>query len=483
VGVCSYPCSAKCAKDTDCKDARICDHGTCVWPTADGGGNNGPQCLIDGVFVSAGATNPADSCEYCDPAQNQLDWTSTVALGATYTPPPNASVTGIWSFASRVQGVQDSVLVGESISNGPDTSYQITVLDSAMVVQSRLPLGATPSSLAIADLNGDGFNDLVVGGFGYSSTNENLGSLMSLVLNDAQGGFLPGVTHPFPQTNAPPSFVQLEDLKIGDFNGDGTQELSVATFEMLGSWQQGVTRVDTYALDGQGGLVALWDLSLQLPLVGTLMAGDANRDGKTDLRLWVPDNGSGASLTLLLSQGGGQFTVSSEVYPSYSPYSSGGSVIPCDFDGDGRSDVAFANGDGTTSVELSGTNGTLSPAKNSGPPFDANTAIGQPSLIAGDFDGDGYLDLARQGRVCRTDGCTFEFSLLIGLGDGTFRRPDNVGSILPPDWNPNPYGSDRTMATLSLGAGRSDLVFSYYYPVGGYMNYSSAVSILHTGCR
>ena len=82
-----------------------------------------------------------------------------------------------------------------------------------------------------------------------------------------------------------------------------------------------------------------------------------------------------------------------------------------DFTGDGRLDLAVANaGDGTVSVLLGNGDGTFQPqvtyAVGSGP----------DAIVAGDFTGDGRIDLAvANGR------CDDTVSVLLGNGDGTFQ--------------------------------------------------------------
>jgi hypothetical protein len=45
-----------------------------------------PTCRIDGVTYAAGALDPADSCQSCEPATSKRSWTVTDV--ACYEPPP-----------------------------------------------------------------------------------------------------------------------------------------------------------------------------------------------------------------------------------------------------------------------------------------------------------------------------------------------------------------------------------------------------------
>jgi len=45
-----------------------------------------PTCRIGGVTYAAGAANPADACETCEPSVTKRDW--TVLDASCYDPPP-----------------------------------------------------------------------------------------------------------------------------------------------------------------------------------------------------------------------------------------------------------------------------------------------------------------------------------------------------------------------------------------------------------
>lgn len=96
---------------------------------------------------------------------------------------------------------------------------------------------------------------------------------------------------------------------------------------------------------------------------------------------------------------------------SYVPSgSSPDSVAVGDFNGDGKLDLAIANGgSNNVSVLIGNGDGTFKAPLNSG-------VSGPGSLAVGDFNGDGIMDVATTNTGV---------SILLGKGDGTFRAPVN----------------------------------------------------------
>ena len=239
-----------------------------------------------------------------------------------------------------------------------------------------------PQAIAVADVNNDGIKDLVtanLGEVGGSNT-------VSVLLGDGHGGF--GAHADF-ATGADP-----ESVAVGDFNGDGKQDIVTANF-----------LDDTVSLllgDGHGGFGAHADFA-----TGThpesVAVGDLNNDGKLDL---VTANSGSPTVSVLLGNGHGGFGAATDFATFESPVS----VAVGDFNGDGGKDLVTADYsfNGAVSVLLGNGLGSF------GAKTDVATETYPLSVAVGDLDHDGKQDLVTAGNQADT------VSVLLGNGSGGF---------------------------------------------------------------
>jgi FG-GAP-like repeat len=163
----------------------------------------------------------------------------------------------------------------------------------------------------------------------------------------------------------------------------------------------------------------------------SMVVADFNGDGIPDL---VTGSSQTGSVSVLLANGDGTFRAAQD-YPA--GYQDGGAMVAGDFNGDGNLDVAIASYDGSGHFELSvlfgNGDGSFQPPRSQALPYNAF------GLAAGDFNGDGKLDLAV---------CGFQFgqggmvSVLLGNGDGSFQTafstmtgPSTATSVAAADFN------------------------------------------------
>jgi hypothetical protein len=273
-------------------------------------------------------------------------------------------------------------------------------------------IGNDPRGSITADFNGDGIPDLAVA----NSSDNNVSILLGLGDGTFQEVSDENGTPIRPTVGTGPVA-----LGVGDFNGDKIPDLAVVDRGVNDSQlgPQGVGDV-TILLGNGDGTFRNTDAagnplrfgSLETP--DALAVADLHGDGIADLA--VVDAGSD-QLEVLQSNGDGTFRETATLPTGATPTG----VVVGDFNGDERLDVAVANrDDNSVSLFAQNNDGTFRPT--------GTYSVGNtPSaLVAGDFNGDGALDLAvaDANLDLETGNPTFkgDVSILLGKGDGTLHE-------------------------------------------------------------
>ena len=268
------------------------------------------------------------------------------------------------------------------------------------------------------DLNNDGLPDLIIG---------NSGEYTQILLGRGDGTFRQNV----PLLHADGS--QIGGATLGDVNGDGKLD-AVITLGVEG-------HLSGYAVafgDGTGKLTynanTLVPFVLPYPnSVNDVFAMVADFDGDGKLDLLVPNalqNDSTYTLTIYRGRGNGTFTPGAII--DQGPGHPDTSFLTGDFNNDGKLDIVGHEGSAST-VHFYLGNGSGGYQKATA--LDLSIAVGSASsyqmgpfsLVAGDFNGDGKLDLA---AGFLSDSHVTEDGVLLFLGDGTghFAAPLDVAT-------------------------------------------------------
>jgi hypothetical protein len=335
------------------------------------------------------------------------------------------SVFGTPRFAVLLAWVAVPLMLGVAGATGAGGA------DPSFAPGGPIPVGHTPFSVAVADVNGDGKADLAVANRGSND--------VTVLLGNAAGGFRATPGSPVKAGGEPFSVASA------DFNGDGKSDLAVANNTsnnvtvLLGNGSGGFSAAPGSPVGVAGG-----------PLGVT--AADLNGDSKVDLA--VPTYRNRAAI--LLGDGSGRFAPApgSPVAVGSQPYS----VAVADFNGDGKEDLAVANSESKNISILLG---------NGAGRFGAATSVpagnGPRSLAVANLDRGGKPDLAVASQYSNN------VTVLLGNGAGGFRRavgsPIAVGqtpvSVVVADFNGDGKAdlavastSNNVTVLLGNGAGR-----------------------------
>src|ERR1700683_3354302 len=192
--------------------------------------------------------------------------------------------------------------VGVLLGNGNGTFQPVVTYDSG---------GQGASSVAVADVNGDGRPDLLVA---------NSGSSVGVLLANSSGTFQPAVAYDS-------GGQYTRSIAVADVNGDGNLDVAVASYAgefngdgvvgvLLGNGNGTFQPVVTYDSGGYG--------------TNGMAAADVNGDGKTDILTAnqgaIDDTGDGLAGVLLNNTGATLFPSTTLLFSSLNPSSAGPAV-------------------------------------------------------------------------------------------------------------------------------------------------------------
>jgi hypothetical protein len=302
-----------------------------------------------------------------------------------------------------------------------DTSFGNTALATEPLGTSTAGLGwfisqtpavsSSPISEVVGDFNGDGIPDLA---FLWTTDLYGATPSITILLGKGDGTFTTGTTIQVTGAQAYPTMIG------GDFNGDGKTDLVIL------SWETGINTSFVTTLLGNGdGTFAAPQTSTVFDqgvvggdgVPGSLVAADFNGDGKMDLAV-VGDYIAPGGVTILLGNGDGTFTAAG---PNLDPSADFGVIASGDFNGDGIPDLVATNyfEFGSSPVVFLGKgDGTFTSMAAS-----LTLDYFPTSIVVGDFNGDGVLDLA----FSDLNGV----EIALGNGDGTFKETSASPMAVP----------------------------------------------------
>lgn len=233
--------------------------------------------------------------------------------------------------------------------------------------------GSGPTSFTTADFNNDGVPDIASANSGSKT--------ISVLIGNGDGTFLTNVDYQM-VNNSYASNRRYAAIASGDFNGDGNLDLA--------SINPTDYSVSIFFGNGNGSFQEAvgYDTGLYPP-PSAIVAGDFDNDGRSDVLVMY----AGHTIVLMLrGNSDGSFTKDIKTYPDRygrSYFSTRGTIVEGDFNGDGNLDIAFPYSHAVYFLHGKG-DGTFSAPK----PYSYWYGIGNPRVItADDFNKDGKLDI------------------------------------------------------------------------------------------
>lgn len=337
-------------------------------------------------------------------------------------------------------GLADVVMPGPGVANGGSIAILYGQSNGTLSSPQYVSVPLTPYALAVGDVNVDGAPDLVsvIWDSGTSS------ATVSILLGDGQGNFQQPVAQQTFSGDYP------ANAYLADLDGDGKLDLLLA----VQSASPGSTGGTLIWLKNTGGAFAApVTLSAYSGNYRDFSVADFNGDGKPDILYVAIDT----TLHILFNQGSGKFSdVAATGLSGLNGTFTYATVV--DFNLDGIPDLIVQTQSGNGGILYS----CLGQGNGSFTEVGSLNTPGPINLVSGDFDDDGFPDLA--GPIGLEPS---ELLYFFGDGQGNFTMQQVVGPegnlVAAGDFNgdgiPDVVVPDE-FNFVSLALGRTDRNFS-----------------------
>lgn len=390
--------------------------------------------------------------------------------------PPTAGPNGFWEYVTtgdvngdgrvdiiaKTSGVPTAspakpgqIWVGINTGSGSTDAFTYSVWDDAIPVSGTI--GSTTNILTwgdmqVADFTGDGKADVLgrvretgqwylwtTNSAGTGFTTETTGLTTK---SSAWGNWLNTVT-----TAGVNEHFQWRDALVGDFNGDGIQDLAgrqITNSTAPGSVDQWYVGLGTSTTTNRGttGVPtnSFWNLTSwnHSTVWANAVVGDFNGDGKADIAGRSADarqtDGSRPGQWWVATTGATNVTVANTAWVTWQHANAGGAELHWrdiqtgDFNADGKADILGRTQGGDWYIAYGGQVAGTAPA------LVGSWGQSYPVVVAGDFTGDGKIDLAARKNG---DNNWYLSTFATGMGSNTLPVP----TLASPMWGGTALGT------------------------------------------
>jgi hypothetical protein len=319
------------------------------------------------------------SCGLAARSADATTFTASSSTTAVAGSPFAVAVGNLTGGTLAADAFPDLAITGTASSNATVSLLGNDTGDATLTLRRQFfNVGESPYGVAIGDINGDGFADVVV-------APQNADAGVTLLRKSGTGTSYTNQFVAAPDANAHPTAIG-----VGDFDGDG--KLDIATVNTNST-------LVLYLRTSADGTAAPTFSTVTLdtgPNPSDLAVGDLNGDGRSDLAVANVGNNGGSDcapackVTVWLKDAADSGFTRQDV-PLAGAADEQSSVAIGDLNGDGRPDIAvtilLSN---KVKLLLQNADGSYTLA----PTLTAGTAADVQDVVIGDLDGDGMPDLA-----------------------------------------------------------------------------------------